>query len=145
MTQCGLILCDPVNCSTPVFPVLHYFPEFTQTHVNPTISFYVVPFSSCLQCFPATGSFPMRRIFPSDGPSIEASALASVLPVNTQDWFPLELTGLISLQSKGFSRVSNTTVQCICRVHCAKWMHHKLESRLPGEISTTSDLQMIPL
>ena len=77
-------LCDPMNCSTPVFPVLHYFPEFTQTHVNPTISFYVVPFSSCLQCFPSTGSFPMLRLFPSDGPSIEASGSASVLPMSIQ-------------------------------------------------------------
>ena len=71
-----------------------------------------IPFSSCLQSFPAPGSFPMSQLFTSDGQSIEASASASVLPVNIQGWFPLGLTGLISLQSKGLSRIfSNTTVQ----------------------------------
>ena len=75
----------------------------------PTISSSVLPFS-CLQSFPASGSFPMNQFFTSDGQNIGASA--SVLPMNIQDWFPLELTGLISLQSKGLSRVfSNTTVQ----------------------------------
>jgi len=70
----------------------------------------VVPFSSCLQSFPSSGSFPMSWLFPSGGQSIRASA--SVLPMNIQDCFPLGLTGLISLQSKGLSRVfSNTTVQ----------------------------------
>ena len=70
------------------------------------------PFSSCLQSFPASGSFPVSRIFESGGQSIGASASASVLPTNIQDWFPLEWTGLISLQSKGLSRIfSNTTVQ----------------------------------
>ena len=64
------------------------------------------------QSFPASESFPMSQLFPWDGQSIGASALASVLPMNTQDWFPLEWTGWISLQSKGLSRVfSNTTVQ----------------------------------
>ena len=75
-----------------------------------TISSSVIPFS-CLQSFPASGSFPMSQIFTSDGQSIGASASASVLPMNIQDGFPLGLTSLISLQSKGFSRVfSNTTV-----------------------------------
>ena len=79
---------------------------------HPTITSSVVPFSSCLQSFPASGSFQMSQFFTSWGQSIGASALASVLPVNIQDWFPLVLTGLISLQSKGLSRVfSNTTVQ----------------------------------
>ena len=78
----------------------------------PTISLSVVPFSSCPQSLPASGSFPMSQFFASVGQSIRASASASVLPMNIQDWFPLELTGLISLQSKGLSRVfSNTTVQ----------------------------------
>ena len=108
--QSCLTLCDPMNCSTPVFPVLHYFPEFTQTHVNPTISFYVVPFSSCLQCFPSTGSFPMLQLFPSDGPSIEASGSASVLPMSIQGWFPWGMTNLISLLFKGFSRVFSSTI-----------------------------------
>ena len=75
------------------------------------ISYFVIPFSSCLQSFPVTGSFPMSRLFTSSGQSIGASASASVLPVNIQGWFPLGLTGLISLMSKELSRVfSNTTV-----------------------------------
>ena len=79
---------------------------------HPTISSSVVPFSSCLQSFPISRSFPMSRLFLSGGQSIRASASTSVLPVNIQDWFPLGWTDLISLQSKGFSRVfSNTTVQ----------------------------------
>ena len=76
---------------------------------HPTISSSVVPFSSCLQSFPATGSFPMSQLFTSGGQTIGASA--SVLPMNIQYRFPLGLTGLISLESKGLSRVlSNTTV-----------------------------------
>ena len=79
---------------------------------HPTISSSVVPFSSCLQSFPASGSIPVSQFFAPGGQSIGASALASVLPMNIQDWFPLGLTGWISLQSKGLSRVfSNTTVQ----------------------------------
>ena len=77
-----------------------------------TISFSVIPFSSCPQSFPASGSFPMSQSFDSGGQSIGASTLALVLPMNIQDWLPLRLTGLISLQSKGLLRVfSNTTVQ----------------------------------
>ena len=79
---------------------------------HPVISFSVVPFSSCLQSFSASGSFPMSQFFPSCSQSIGASASASVLPMNIQDWFPLGLTGCPSLPSKGLSRVfSNTTVQ----------------------------------
>ena len=79
---------------------------------HPTISFFVVPFSSSFQSFPASGSFQMRQLFTSGGQSIGASASTSVLPMNIQDWFPLWLTDWISLQSKGLSRVfSNTTVQ----------------------------------
>ena len=78
---------------------------------HPTISSSVIPFSSCSQCFPASGSFPVSQFFTSGGQSTEASASASVLPVNIQDWFPLGLTGLISVESKGLSRVfSSTTV-----------------------------------
>ena len=78
---------------------------------HPTISLSVVPFSSCLQSFPALGSFPMSLFFTSGGQSIRASSSASVLPVNIQGWFPLGLNGLIALVSKGLSRVfSNTTV-----------------------------------
>ena len=79
---------------------------------HPTISSSVLPFSSCRQSFPAVGSFPMSQLFTTGGPSIGVSASPSVLPINIQDWFPLGLTGWISLQSKGLSRVfSNTTVQ----------------------------------
>ena len=79
---------------------------------HPIISSSVVPFSSCLQYFSASASFPMSQLFTPGAISIGASAPASVLPVNIQDWFPLELTGLISLLSKGLSRVfSNNTVQ----------------------------------
>ena len=70
---------------------------------HPTISSSVVPFSSHLQSFPALGSFPKSQFFASGGQSIGASASASVLPMNIQDWFPLGLTGWISLQSKGLS------------------------------------------
>ena len=76
------------------------------------ISSSVVPFSSCPQSFPASGYFQMNQLFTSGGQCIGVSALASVLPVDTQDWSPLGWTGWISLQSRGFSRVfSNTTVQ----------------------------------
>ena len=78
---------------------------------HPTILSSVVPFSSYLQSFPASGSFPISQLFSSDGQNIRASTSASVLPVDIQDWFPLGLTDLVSLQSKGPSRVfSNTTV-----------------------------------
>ena len=80
--------------------------------VMPSISSSVVPFSSCSQSFPASGSFEMSQLFASRGQSIGVSASTSVLPMNTQDWSPLGWTGLTSLQSKELSRVfSNTTVQ----------------------------------
>ena len=110
-------LCDSMNCSMPGLPVHHKLLEFTQTHVHQvgdTIqpSHPVVPFSSCPQSLPASESFPMSQLFALGGQSIGVSASASVLPMNTQDWSPLEWTGWISLQSKGLSRVfSNTTVQ----------------------------------
>ena len=75
-----------------------------------TISSYAIPFFFYLQSFPASGSFPMSELFAS-GQSIGASASASILPLNIQDWFPLGLTGFISLPSKGLLRVFNTTVQ----------------------------------
>ena len=80
--------------------------------MRPAISSSVVPFSSCPQSLPASGSFPMSQLFARGGQNIGVSASASVLPKNTQDWSPLGWTGWISLQSKGLSRVfSNTTVQ----------------------------------
>ena len=79
---------------------------------HPTISSSVIPFSSCLQSFPAPGSFQMSQFFTSGGQSTRVSASTSVFPVNTQDWSPLGWTVWISLQSKGLSRFfSNTTVQ----------------------------------
>ena len=79
---------------------------------HPTLSPSFIPFSSCLQSFPASGSFLMSQLFSSDGRSIGASASASVFPMNIPDWFPLGLTGLISLLSKGLSRIfSNITFQ----------------------------------
>ena len=104
VVQLCLTLCDPMDCSTPGFAVHHQLPELAQTHVHWVgdaiqSSHPVIPFSSCLQSFPASGSFPMSQFFASGGQSIGASA--SVLPMNIQDWFPLGLTGWISLQSKG--------------------------------------------
>ena len=79
---------------------------------HPTISSSVVPFSSCPQSFPASGSFPMSQFFTSGDQSIGVSASASILPMNIHNWFPLGWTDWISLQSKGLSRVfSNTTGQ----------------------------------
>ena len=108
-------LCDPINCNTPRLPVHHQLLEFTQTHVHrvcDAISSTVVPFSSCPQSLPASGSFPMSQLFQWGGQSIGVSASASVLPMNTLDWSLLGWTGWISLQSKGLARVfSNTTVQ----------------------------------
>ena len=81
---------------------------------HPTISSYVIPFSFHIQSFPESGSFLMSQFFASGGQSIGASASVSVLPVNIQDWFPLEWASWIFLPSKGLSRVfSNTTVQKI--------------------------------
>ena len=99
-----LTLCDPMGCSTPGYPVLHYLLELVQIHVygvgdHQTISFSVISFSFCLQSFPTSGSYLMNRLFASGGQSIGASA--SVLPMNIQDGFPLGLVNLISLQSKG--------------------------------------------
>ena len=79
---------------------------------HPTISSSVIPLSSCPQSFPASGSFQMSQLFTSGGQNIAVPASTSVLPVNTQDWSPLEWICWISLQSKGLSRVfSNTTDQ----------------------------------
>ena len=100
-------------CPSPT-PRVHPNPCQSSWWCHPTISSSVVPFSSCPQSFPVSGSFPMSQLFASGGQSIgvSASTSASVLPMNIQDWFPLGWTGWISLQSKGLSRVfSNTTVQ----------------------------------
>ena len=110
-----LTICDPMDCSLPAFPsftvswgllkLLSIESVITSNHL-----ILCRPFSSCPQLFPASGSFPVSCLFVSGGQSIGAST--SVLPMNIQGSFPLGLTGLISLQSKGLSRVfSNTTVQ----------------------------------
>ena len=108
---------DPMDCSTPGLPVHQQLPEFTQTHVHWVSdaiqsSHSVIPFSSHLQSFPASGSFQMTQFFASCGQSIGVSDSTSVLPMNTQDWSSLWWTGWISLQSKRLSKVfANTTVQ----------------------------------
>ena len=98
-------------CPSPT-PGVHSNPCPLSRWCHPAISSSVVPFSAWPQSLPASESFPMSQLFTWGGQSIRVSALASVLPMNTQDWSPLEWTGWISLQSKGLLRVfSNTTVQ----------------------------------
>ena len=115
VTQSCLTLCDPMDCSTPGFPVHHQLQELAQTHVH-RVSDAIQPSHPLSSPSPPAfnlsqhHSFPVSQLFISGGQSIGASA--SVLPMNIQDWFPLGLTGLISLKSKGLLRVfSNTTVQ----------------------------------
>ena len=99
------------SCPSPT-PGVHPNPCPSSRWCHPTISSSVVPFSSCPQSFPASGSFHVSQIFASGGQSIWVAASTSVLPMNTQDWSPLGWTGWISLQSKGLSRAfSNITVQ----------------------------------
>ena len=110
-------LCNPMDCSMPGLPVHHQFLSLLKLMsielVMPSNHLILChPFLSCPQSFPASGSFPMNQLFTSGGQSIGASTSASILAMNIQDWFPLRLTDLISLLSKGLSRVfSNTTVQ----------------------------------
>ena len=119
VTQSGPTLCDPMNHSTPGLSVHHQLPEFTQTLIHrssrwchPAVSSSAVLFSSCPQSLPASGSFPMSQLFAWSGQSIGVSASPSVLSMNIQGWFPVGLTGWISLQSKRLSRVfSDTAVQ----------------------------------
>ena len=112
-----LTLCNPIDCSMPGSTVHHCFSEFVQIHVrwvddatqlsNPLSSPLLV-----LQSFPASGSFPMSGLFASGDQRNGASTSATVLPMNIQGWFPLGLTGLISLQFKGLPRgFSSTTIQ----------------------------------
>ena len=112
-----LTLWDLMNCSTPGFPVLHYLPQFAQTHVHqvndaiqPSHPLLPRPLSSCQQTIPESGSFSVSQLFISGGQNIRASVSASILPVNIQGWFP-GLTGLISLLSKVFQEYFNATVQ----------------------------------
>ena len=109
-------LCDPMGCSTSGFPVLHHLPEFAQTHVHGV----VMPSNHLILCHPVLllpSVFPRIKVFSNKSALqirwpkfIGALASASVLPMNIQGWFPLGLTGLISLQSKGLSRVFSNTI-----------------------------------
>ena len=119
-------LCDPMDCSTPGFPVFHYLPVCSNSCALSwwcylTISSSAALFSFCPQSSPASGAFLMSRLFTSGGQSTGGSASASVCPMNIQDWFPLGLTGLISLQSKGLSRVSSNT-QLECLPHYSRYL-----------------------
>ena len=99
------------SCPSPT-PGVYSNPCPSSRWCHPAISSSVVPFSSCSQSLPASGSFPMSQLFAWSGQTTGVSASASVLPMNTQDWSPLGWTGWISLQSKGLLRVfSNTTIQ----------------------------------
>jgi len=117
ITQPRPALCDPMACSTPGLPVHHHLPEITQIHVH-WVGDAIQPSHPLLSPSPPAfnlsqhQSLQMSQFFTSGGQSFGVSASASVVPMNIQDWFPLGLTGLISLQSKGLSRVlSNTTGQ----------------------------------
>ena len=110
---------------------------------HPTISSSVVPFSSCLQSFPKSGSFPMSWLTASGGQSIGVSALASVLPMNIQDWFSLGLAGLISLLLKGFSstivwkhQFFGTQLSLWPSSHICTWLLEKPEPWRYGPLST---------
>ena len=117
VTQSCQTLGDPMDCSTPGFPVHHWLLELAQTHTH-RVSDAIQPSHPLLSPSPPAfnlsqhQSFPMSQFFASGGQTIGASALPSVLSMNIQNWFPLVMTGLISLQTQGLSRVfSNTTLQ----------------------------------
>ena len=124
-------------CPSPT-PGVYPNPCPSSLWYHPRTSSFVIPVSSCPQSFPASGFFPMSQFFAWDDQSIGASALASVLPMNIQDWFPLGWIGWISLRSKGLSRVFfNTTVQkhqFFCaqlslqsNSHIHTWKNHSLD------------------
>ena len=116
VTMSHSALCDPMDCSTPGYSVLHYLPMFAQTHIHWVSDAIqpphpLSPFSSCPQSFLASDSFPMSQLFTYVAKILEYSASASVLSMNIHGWYPLGLIGLISLLSKGLTRVfSSTTV-----------------------------------
>ena len=135
-----LTLCVSMDCSTTDSSVLYYLGVSSNScslswWCYSTITSSAVPWS-CPQSFPVSGYFPMSQLFTSGGQNTGASASASALPMNTQDWLPLGLTGLISLYSKGFSRVfSRTTLQkhqsfsaqlsLWYKSHCHTWLLEK--------------------
>ena len=107
VAQSCLSLCDPMNCSTPGLPVPHHLPELPKfmfiASVMPSSHLILWhPLLLCPQSFPASGTFPVSHLFASDDQNSGASASASALPVSIQGWFPLRLTGLISLLSRDF-------------------------------------------
>ena len=114
-----------MDCNIPGFTAHHQLPEFTQTcpssqWCHPTISSSVIPYSSCLQTFPAAGSSEMNQFFASGGQSIGISASGTVFPMNIRDWFPLGWSGWLSLLSKGFSRIfSNNHSSKASILHCS--------------------------
>ena len=145
-------LCDPTDCSTPGFPVLHYLPEFAQTRVH-WVGDATQPFHHLSPPYPLSSIFPSIRVFSvswlfaSGGQCIKALDLASVLPVNIQSWFPLELIGLISFLSKGISRVFySTTVwkhqlfsllsSLWSNSHIHTWLLQRLQPWIYGPLST---------
>ena len=143
--QSCLTLCDPMDCSTPGFPVHHQLPECAQTHVH-QVSDAIQP-SRPLSC-PSPPLFNHSQhqglfndqLFESGGQSIGASASASVLPMNIQGWLPLGWTVLISLQSKGLSRVfSNTTVQKhqFFGAQLSLWSKFHIHTQAPGKPKNT--------
>ena len=107
------ILCNPMDCSMPGLTVHYSSSCLLSWWCHPTISPSVIPFSSCLQPFPVSGSFPVSQFSTSGGQSIGVSA--SVLSMNIQDWFPLGWAGWISLQSKGLSRVFSNLLATWCK------------------------------
>ena len=125
-TQSSPTLWDPMDSSMPhslSIPGAYSNSYPSSRYCHPTISSSVVPFSSCLQSLPASGSFLRSQFFTSGGQHIGASASASVLPMNIQDWFPLRLTDWISLLSKELSRVfSNTSSKASVLQHSAFFM-----------------------
>ena len=135
-----------MNCSMPGAPALHDLLEFTKTHVHwfsdaihSTMSSLVIPFSPCLQSFPASVSFPVSWLFATGGQSMQNSASASVLSISIHGWFPLGLTGLI-LQSKEIWRVfSNTTVQKhqFFSIQLSLWSNSHIHTQLRENHSLT--------
>ena len=116
VTQSWLTVCNPINCSTPGLPSPSPTPGVysnscpSSQWCHPAISSSVVPFFTCPQSLPASGSFPMSQLFAWGSQSTGISGSASVVPMNTQDWSPLGWTGWISLQSKELSRVFSITI-----------------------------------
>ena len=139
VAQLCLTLWDSMDCSTPgpmcPSPSPGAYPNSCPLSkwCHPTISSSIIPFSSCLPSFPASGSFPVSQLFASGGQSIGVSASASVLPMSIHSWFPLGLTGLVSLESKRLSRVlSNTTVQKhqFFNTHLSLWSNSHIHTWL---------------